>query len=36
MYDANFKIVMFGDETEAKRNLTNKYILADGLKPREK
>ena len=26
MYDANFKIVLFGDETEAKRILTNKYM----------
>jgi len=27
MYDANFKIVLFGDETEAKRILTNKYMI---------
>jgi len=28
MYDANFKIVMFGEETEAKRNLANKHMIS--------
>lgn len=27
MYDANFKIILFGDETEAKRTLTNKHMI---------
>jgi len=27
MYDANFKIILFGDETEAKRNLTNEHMI---------
>jgi len=27
MYDANFKIILFGDETEGKRNLTNKHMI---------
>lgn len=27
MYDANFKIVLFGDDTEAKRTLTNNYMI---------
>ena len=27
MYDANFKIVLFGDETEAKKTLTNNYMI---------
>jgi len=26
MYDANFKIVLFGDETEAKKTLTQKFM----------
>ncbi|MHA2289291.1 MAG: ADP-ribosylation factor-like protein, partial [Promethearchaeota archaeon] len=28
MYDANFKIVLFGDDTEAKRTLTNNYMIS--------
>ena len=27
MYDANFKIVLFGDDTKAKRTLTNEYMI---------
>ena len=27
MYDANFKIVLFGDDSEAKRTLTNNYMI---------
>jgi len=27
MYDANFKIILFGDETEGKRTLTNKHMI---------
>ena len=27
MYDANFKIILFGDETEGKRTLTNNYMI---------
>ena len=27
MYDANFKIVLFGDETEGKRTLTNNHMI---------
>ena len=27
MYDANFKIILFGDETEAKKTLTNDYMI---------
>ena len=27
MYDANFKIVLFGDETEAKKILTQKFMI---------
>ncbi|MFX0075920.1 MAG: Rab family GTPase [Candidatus Hermodarchaeota archaeon] len=27
MYDANFKIILFGDETEGKKTLTNNYMI---------
>jgi small GTP-binding protein len=27
MYDANFKIILFGDETEGKKTLTNDYMI---------
>jgi Ras-related protein Rab-18 len=27
MYDANFKIILFGDETEGKKMLTHKYMI---------
>ena len=27
MYDANFKIILFGDETEGKETLTHKYMI---------
>ncbi|NVM19333.1 MAG: GTP-binding protein [Candidatus Lokiarchaeota archaeon] len=27
MYDANFKIILFGDETEGKKILTHKYMI---------
>jgi small GTP-binding protein len=27
MYDANFKILLFGDETEGKKTLTNTYMI---------
>jgi len=27
LYDANFKIILFGDETEGKKTLTNNYMI---------
>ena len=27
MYDANFKILLFGDETEGKKTLTQKFMM---------